>query len=78
MGRNRRHRRHVRAGRRARGVGVGMTQKRKAELVERLNALRGDREADHMEADAILCTALQELGLHDVVAAWARVPKWYA
>lgn len=56
-----------------------MTPQRRAELVEQLDGLKeGHPEFSHQEADAILCIALQELGFHDIVAAWARVPKWYA
>jgi hypothetical protein len=38
----------------------------------------GDTEADHGNADAILCDLLIELGYADVVAEWEKVDKWYA
>lgn len=39
----------------------------------------GDTEGAHSEADDILCELLIGLGFKDtVVAAFKRVPKWYA
>lgn len=40
--------------------------------------LSGDNEADHSNADQVLCELLVSLGYGDVVAAWDRVGKWYA
>jgi hypothetical protein len=37
-----------------------------------------DVEAEHSEADKILCRALTALGGGDIVDAYMRVPKWYA
>jgi len=37
-----------------------------------------DIETAHIEADALLCILLRELGYEDVVEAWERIPKWYA
>ena len=38
----------------------------------------GDPEEGHMNADAVLCVLLTELGFADVVEAWNTVDKWYA
>lgn len=38
----------------------------------------GDLETAHELADYTLCGLLQELGYHDVVEEWKKVPKWYA
>lgn len=38
----------------------------------------GDTEADHGEADDIICNLLATLGYEDVVTEWRKVPKWYA
>ena len=51
------------------------------EAVKKLQALQepaGDTEAQHGEADAILCSLLRTLGYHEVVEEWHKVPKWYA
>jgi len=37
-----------------------------------------DLEADHCEADEILCTLLSDLGCEKVVAEWRKIRKWYA
>jgi hypothetical protein len=37
-----------------------------------------DPEADHSEADRILCDLLIALGMQDVVDAWRAIEKWYA
>lgn len=38
----------------------------------------GDIEAEHWEADNILCRLLESLGYQDVVDEWDKVEKWYA
>lgn len=38
----------------------------------------GDCEIAHIEADALLCELLRQLGYGDVVEAWEKVEKWYA
>ncbi len=48
------------------------------EIIDRQTAHNSDKEADHSEADDILCDLLKRLGYGDVVAAWEKVPKWYA
>jgi len=37
-----------------------------------------DIEADHSEADQILCDLLTACGYGPVVEAWAKIYKWYA
>lgn len=37
-----------------------------------------DQEFAHVEADAILCLLLKELGYGDVVQAFRALDKWYA
>lgn len=37
-----------------------------------------DEEADHQEADRILCDLLMSLGYGAVVSEWLKVQKWYA
>lgn len=37
-----------------------------------------DIEAAHAEADDTLCQVLRLVGMHDLVEAYDRVPKWYA
>lgn len=41
-------------------------------------AASGDTERDHVDADAVLCSLLCELGAGEVVDEWGKVPKWYA
>lgn len=38
----------------------------------------GDIEADHSNADNVLCQFLIELGYPAVVDEWRKVEKWYA
>lgn len=38
----------------------------------------GDTDAEHKEADDILCDLLIDLGYADVVTLWKQVHKWYA
>lgn len=38
----------------------------------------GDTEAQHADADGILCALLRGLGYNDVVDEWLKVDKWYA
>lgn len=38
----------------------------------------GDEEADHGNADEILCTLLSALGFNKTVEAFRKVEKWYA
>jgi len=37
-----------------------------------------DEEADHAEADKILCNILEELGQEDIVEIYEQISKWYA
>lgn len=59
------------------------TQKLK-ELVEEMRSLaldethNGDIEWQHVEADNILCKALEELGQNELVKLFYKVSKWYA
>ena len=65
-------------------------QKRIKELLDRLRNVTekeyhpnthfpmGGQEDWHIEADKILCELLDELGYHDFVEAFEKVPKWYA
>lgn len=48
--------------------------------LDRLRSLQGngDTEAQHSDADKVLCELLTALGYADVVEEWQRVPKWYA
>lgn len=39
---------------------------------------KGDPEDWHQEADAILCTLLEELGYNDIVQLYKTLTKWYA
>lgn len=52
------------------------------EAIEALKALakeeHPDVEANHLEADQILCQLLTALGYSEVVRMWHRVKKWYA
>lgn len=49
------------------------------EAIEKLNQCHThDKEADHSNADDILCELLKSLGYEDVVKAWDAVDKWYA
>lgn len=38
----------------------------------------GDTEADHVDADGVLCELLRSLGHNDVVTEYHKVNKWYA
>jgi hypothetical protein len=50
------------------------------EAIEKLKALQGggDIEAEHLDADDVLCELLRSLGYADVVDEWVKVEKWYA
>lgn len=50
------------------------------EAIKQLRAIPPghDIEAEHVEADSILCRLLIALGYADVVAEWEKVDKWYA
>lgn len=52
----------------------------KEEAIARLKACQedGDQEMAHINADAVLCDLLRDLGYEEVVQAWADVDKWYA
>ena len=39
---------------------------------------QGDTEANHADADKVLCDLLIELGYADVVLLYNRIDKWYA
>ena len=45
---------------------------------ELLDSLEGDRELDHMHADAFLCGVLRDLGLDKLIEAYHSFSKWYA
>jgi len=38
---------------------------------------KADTEGAHIEADAVLCQLLRELGYEKVVEKWYEVSKWY-
>jgi hypothetical protein len=50
------------------------------EALEELAELRqsSDTEAAHVDADAVLCQLLSQLGYADVVTAYHEIRKWYA
>lgn len=50
------------------------------QAVARLKELQtgGDVEAEHSNADEVLCQLLNSLGYQDVVNEWNKVDKWYA
>jgi len=50
------------------------------QAMERLKELQGpgDTEAQHSDADQILCDLLCALGYDYVVLEWIKVDKWYA
>lgn len=56
---------------------AGMTRE---DAIADLRALYGARDTEqaHVEADAVLCKMLTDLGYADVVRAWEHVKKWYA
>jgi len=51
-----------------------------AAIIERQanSRMQGDQEADHVEADGILCELLHSLGYKDVVEQFDKIKKWYA
>lgn len=55
-----------------------MTRERAIKDLYQLQIYGYDTEADHSTADRILCELLKALGYEDVVAAWDKIPKWYA
>jgi hypothetical protein len=55
-----------------------MTREKAIEQLKTLQQEGRDTEADHSEADEILCELLNALGYGDVVAEWEKVEKWYA
>lgn len=48
------------------------------DIIERQSTFDSDLEADHSEADDILCELLLELNLLEIVQAFRRIRKWYA
>ena len=51
------------------------------EAIKKLKELQddaGDWEAQHGEADEVLCEFLETLGFFKLVAEYSKVPKWYA
>jgi hypothetical protein len=50
------------------------------EAIARLKELQtgGDIEAEHSDADEVICMLLVSLGYQDVVDEWNKVEKWYA
>ncbi len=55
-----------------------MTREDALRELEECVRIGDDPERAHGDADAVLCLLLTELGYADVVAAWEKVPKWYA
>lgn len=39
---------------------------------------KGDQEAQHMQADAVLCELLEYLGYKEIVDMFDKIDKWYA
>lgn len=52
----------------------------KLEAVDKLKLINKNRDPEeaHVEADAVLCALLAELGFENVVVAYNRINKWYA
>lgn len=50
------------------------------EYAEKMNKLTfgGDREADHITADALLVDLLDKLGYSEVTFQYNQVGKWYS
>lgn len=50
------------------------------EAIQELKKLQKtyDTEANHVEADEILCELLKELGFEDVVEQYNKIKKWYS
>lgn len=50
--------------------------------LQKLRALaelnHGDVEANHCNADDILCQLLADFGYHEIVEAYEAIDKWYA
>ena len=56
-----------------------LTKEEQANYVDQLNLLNGGNvELVHGIADDLLCDILSKLGYDEIVAAYARVEKWYA
>lgn len=53
---------------------------RRQQYIIRLKALQGDgdTEAQHSQADDLLCMLLIDLGYEDVVSEYVAIDKWYA
>jgi hypothetical protein len=49
------------------------------DFLTRMNELteKGDTEANHGQADAILCEVLDRLGYTELVVEYDKVEKWY-
>lgn len=61
------------------GEGDKMTGKQAKEQLIKLQSLcDGDWEANHVEADKILCDLLDSIGYDDIVNEWKKIGKWYA
>jgi hypothetical protein len=52
----------------------------KKEAIEEMKTIQSDRDIEgaHINADALLCKLLVELGFSDVVAEYKKIEKWYA
>lgn len=52
------------------------------EFAERMRKIKedegGDIEADHANADALMCQALNELGYGEGISIYELMDKWYA
>lgn len=50
------------------------------EAVEKMKECvnNGDTEVAHLEADAVLCDVLTQLGYKELVDFYEKVKKWYA
>lgn len=46
--------------------------------IQQRQLVHGDLEADHEDADRVICKLLTALGYGDVVEEWDVIEKWYA
>ena len=51
-------------------------KKKKKKMKECVN--NGDTEVAHINADAVLCDVLTQLGYKELVDLYEKVKKWYA
>lgn len=55
-----------------------LAKKELQDIVNRQEIGNSDIEADHSDADDILCSLLSYLGYDDIVNVYQEVGKWYA